>query len=164
MKKIIMVISLFIFNFSYADLIVKKGEIAPNFSLFPLKGKKISLKEFKDKKVVLINIFSITCKPCIEELPGLNKVNDEYKENLQIIGITLDKNKSEVEQFVKENKINFPVCLDYTREFLGKYLNLKEKIEIPINIFVGLDGNIVEIKQYVDEKTLRKILDGLIKK
>lgn len=162
MKIIIIVVLLFMFNFSFGDIIVKKGEQAPNFSLFPLKGKKISLKEFKDKKVVLINIFSITCKPCIEELPGLINVNSEYKENLQIIGVTLDKNKNEVEQFAKKNKINFPVCLDYTKEFLNKYL--KGKFDIPISIFVGLDGSIVEIQQYTDEKTLRKILDDLIKK
>ncbi|MFH1825190.1 MAG: TlpA disulfide reductase family protein [Candidatus Firestonebacteria bacterium] len=163
MKKIVIIIvSLFMFNFSYGEIIVKKGESAPNFSLFPLKGKKISLKEFKDKKVVLINVFSITCLPCKEELPGLIKASSEYKENLQIIGITLDKKKDEVERFAKENKINFPVCLDYTKEFLNKYL--KGKFDIPISIFVGLDGNITEIHQYVNEKTLRKILEDLIKK
>ena len=66
------------------------GKAAPDFTLKDvLQGKDYSLSQFKGK-VVLINFFTFFCGPCREEMPDLNKINNELKgQGLQTLGIAL---------------------------------------------------------------------------
>ena len=55
------------------------GKPAPDFSLKDvLQGKEYSLSQFKGK-VVVINFFTFFCGPCRDEMPDLNKINNELK-------------------------------------------------------------------------------------
>ncbi len=55
------------------------GKAAPNFTLKDvLQGKEYSLSQFKGK-VVVLNFFTFFCGPCRDEMPDLNKINNELK-------------------------------------------------------------------------------------
>jgi thiol-disulfide isomerase/thioredoxin len=52
---------------------------APDFTLKDvLQGKEYSLSQFRGK-VVVINFFTFFCGPCRDEMPDLNKINNELK-------------------------------------------------------------------------------------
>lgn len=52
----------------------------PEFTATTISGDIIGKNTLKGK-VVLINFWSIDCHPCMAELPGLNKLVNEYKKN-----------------------------------------------------------------------------------
>ncbi|MEI7904866.1 MAG: TlpA disulfide reductase family protein [Candidatus Firestonebacteria bacterium] len=145
-----------------AGLIVEKDKPAPGFSLFPLKGKRINLSTYKGNKAVLINIFSTTCEPCKEELPFLVKFYEQYKNNIEFVGITVtDTKKPEVEEFVKKFNITFPVCMDYSKSFYKLYI--KGDFNMPTTLFVNKEGIIVDIQGPLKEKQLKLILEEVAK-
>jgi len=62
-----------------------------------------------ENKVVLVNFFATWCPPCKAEIPHLNNLQEKYKENLVIISVLLEENKSneEINSFMKYNNINY---------------------------------------------------------
>ncbi len=56
------------------------GVPAPNFTLPGLDGKMANLADYKGE-VVLLNIWATWCPPCVEEMPSMEKLYQELKEN-----------------------------------------------------------------------------------
>ena len=84
---------------------------APSFLLKDLSGRPVSLSDFKGR-VVLLDFWATWCPPCRESIPALVKLYDEYESRgLQVLGISMDDDASDVERFVRENRIRYPVLL-----------------------------------------------------
>jgi thiol-disulfide isomerase/thioredoxin len=84
----------------------------PEFSLSTPDGKKISLKDFRGK-IVLLNFWASWCVPCREEMPAMEKLYQEYKQkNFAILAIAVKDRKQDAIDFVKELKISYPIALD----------------------------------------------------
>src|SRR5688572_15017036 len=47
-----------------------RNRLAPDFELPDLDGRKVKLSSFRGKTVVL-NFWTKTCRPCLEEMPSL---------------------------------------------------------------------------------------------
>ena len=58
---------------------MKVGAPTPDFNLTTPEGKKISLKDFRGK-IVLLNFWASWCVPCREEMPAMEKLYQEYKD------------------------------------------------------------------------------------
>ena len=68
------------------------GSIAPNFVMNDLSGKRIDLKDYRGKNVVLI-FWESSCIPCRWEAPQLVQLYDTCKnKNVEFISISLDQN------------------------------------------------------------------------
>lgn len=88
------------------------GKQAPPFSLKNLDGRPLSLADYKGK-VVLINFWATWCKPCRVEMPSLNKLFKKYgKQGLVVIGVSIDKTRDPVREFLEEIPLDFPIVLD----------------------------------------------------
>lgn len=72
-----------------------KNENGRNFTADDLKGKN-----------TLINFWSTTCKPCLEELPYLNTIQETLGDKAYFIAITYD-NKENVTGLLEKKKFNF---------------------------------------------------------
>ncbi|MFA7074500.1 MAG: TlpA disulfide reductase family protein [Endomicrobiaceae bacterium] len=85
---------------------------APDFTLQDLNGQKVSLSDFKGK-VVFIDFWASWCPPCRQSIPAVEKLYDEYKnnENVVILGINLNEDKSSVSKFIEKQKMNYKVLL-----------------------------------------------------
>lgn len=84
----------------------------PEFSLATPDGKKISLKDFRGK-IVLLNFWASWCVPCREEMPAMEKLYQEYKDkNFTILAVAVKDRRQDTIDFLKELKITYPIALD----------------------------------------------------
>lgn len=98
------------------------GTKAPNFTLKTLDGKSFTLQNnFKQGKVVLLDIWATWCPPCRAEIPYLVDLNKKYKgKSVVFVGVAIDQSKSDVSDFAKKNKINYTVCSDPNGATVGE--------------------------------------------
>lgn len=98
---------------------LKVGNQAPAFSKEGLSGE---LMNFPTSKLTLIDFWGTWCKPCIEELPFLQDIEDFYSNTeLDILGLALD-NKQKIAFFIKKHKIPWnQIILKHDDELLILY-------------------------------------------
>jgi thiol-disulfide isomerase/thioredoxin len=88
---------------------VRNPDPAPDFKLTTLDGKPLNLANSRGK-VVLLNFWATWCGPCLAEIPDLIELQTKYKDQLQIIGLTVDDDDSAaIAKVVHETGINYPV-------------------------------------------------------
>jgi len=90
----------------------KIGTEAPSFSVSDINGKSYKEGFFKDK-VVVINFWFIACKPCVMEMPEMNKVVEKFKNRDDVVFIapTFDP-KEKVAKFLKEHEFKYNIATD----------------------------------------------------
>ncbi len=77
-----------------------------------LKGKTVDLSKMKGK-VVLVDFWATWCGGCLQFLPELKRIYRKYHEKgLEVVGVSLDYQKSTLESFVKANGITWPQYCD----------------------------------------------------
>ncbi|HAF70345.1 MAG: Alkyl hydroperoxide reductase/ Thiol specific antioxidant/ Mal allergen [Acetothermia bacterium 64_32] len=89
------------------------GHPAPDFSFVPLRGGgKLSLSDLRGK-VVLLDFWATWCGPCMEELPNVISIYQEFHDQgLEIIGISLDTSESQLRQVLQEKGMSWPQYFD----------------------------------------------------
>lgn len=73
---------------------------APNFTVRDLKGSTFELKNLQGK-VVILNFWASWCAPCIEEVPSLIKLVNEFKGEVELIAVSGDSSREDIEVFLK---------------------------------------------------------------
>jgi thiol-disulfide isomerase/thioredoxin len=90
---------------------VKNPAPVPDLTLKTIDGKTISSRDWKGK-VTIINFWATWCPPCRAEIPDLIKLQDQYRDHLQIIGVSTDEAPvSVVAEFAAEFKMNYPIVM-----------------------------------------------------
>jgi peroxiredoxin len=118
-----------------------KGVPAPNFTLPDLGGKMVNLADYKGK-VVLLNIWATWCPPCVEEMPSMEKLYQELKdEYFEILAVSVDVSGAKaVIPFMKKHKLSFPALADTK----GTIKSLYQTTGVPESFIIGKDGIIAE--------------------
>ncbi len=79
----------------------------PQFELEDLTGKKVKLKDYADK-VVLINFWASWCEPCVDEFPTLIKLIKHFKGEMVLLAVSADYTESDMKNFIKAFDIDDP--------------------------------------------------------
>lgn len=95
----------------------------PDISFKDQNGKIVSLTALKGK-VVFINFWATWCPPCIQEMPSINRLQQNFKRNEGIIFLMVDVDNKIVQStaFMKKNNYDLPVytpASDIPSDFLG---------------------------------------------
>ncbi|MDR2099518.1 MAG: TlpA family protein disulfide reductase [Campylobacteraceae bacterium] len=90
---------------------VKTGEGAPEILAKDMSGKSVKLDEFKGK-VIVVRFWEKGCHHCMMEMPKLQALQDEYKDDLAVIGINSFNSVEDIKAFKDEYKINFTLLKD----------------------------------------------------
>ena len=86
--------------------------ISPNFELSSLLGGKVKLSDYRGK-VVFINFWATWCGTCEVEMPSMEKLYRKFKDHgFEMLTISVDKDQTLIEPFMKKFNLTFPVLLD----------------------------------------------------
>ena len=131
------------------------------FSLEDVNGNAYTNEMLKDDKLTMVNVFATWCTPCINEIPDLEKLHQEMKEQeVSVVGVVLDAIDDEGnvdEQAVEKAKLlaertgaSYPFLIPDTGALNGRLQGIEA---IPETFFVDQDGNIVGT-EYVGSRSL----------
>lgn len=83
------------------------GKSVPNFQIPDSNGNIINLENIKAEKTLIV-FYASWCPHCKTILPEINMLyNNQTDMNFEVIAISLDEDKKEWLNFVKDNKLNF---------------------------------------------------------
>lgn len=77
---------------------------APDFTLPDRQGNRWSLEDHRGK-VVVLNFWSVTCQPCIEEMPSLDQLAQMMQDNpdVEVVAVSTDDGWNAVQSVVPPN-------------------------------------------------------------
>jgi peroxiredoxin len=135
------------------------GDPAPDFSLTTADGAEFSLSDAKGK-VVLINFFATWCGPCQLELPHIDRIWSDRKDNdkFRLVVIGREESLESVREFREKHGYSFPIAADPDRSVYALFA----RESIPRTLVVSPEGRIVYSKagfQEADLIELNAILD-----
>lgn len=115
----------------------------PNFSLLSTRGDTLQSKELFDNKVVVIDFWTIHCKPCREALPMLQELHRSYASNpsVAIYSVNTGREDSmrEMKVYLKDVEAEISedrVLYDLDSRMTG-YLDI---VSLPRYCIIGKDG------------------------
>lgn len=139
---------------------VNIGDPAPSFSITDTSGVEFVLDGLRGK-VVLLNFFATWCGPCLQELPHLQKLWDDNRENgdFALIVIGREETNESVTAFQSKHGYSFPMASDPERSVYSLYA----KELIPRTYLVSRDGRICFASAGFYEEDMPKLQRELAK-
>ena len=93
--------------------IVGVGQPAKDFEVRLLDGSPFRLSAERGK-VVLVDFWDVACGPCIREMPNLKAVYRDFEDRgLEILGISLDTDKSLLADFLKKAALPWKIACSW---------------------------------------------------
>lgn len=138
------------------------GKPAPlNYTVKDMNGADVHLASFKGK-IILLNFWATWCPPCKVEIPDLIALQEEYKDDIVVLGFSVDDTAEQLQPFAAEYKMNYPVLVGLGHE------NIQEAYGpmwgIPVTIIIDRDGRIakkqsgIRTKEQI-EREIKALLD-----
>jgi len=134
---------------------INVGNRARDFTLENLAGDKVSLSDYEGK-VVLINFWATWCPPCRAEIPDLEAAYRAWEGNgLVVLGLSTDESREQVQAFVDEFGMTYPILLDSEAKIMETY----RARGLPMSVLVDRDG-VIQVRHigYLDAEQLNDYL------
>ena len=149
---------LVIFGPSIIDLEDRKIVDNYNWMLEDVEGNTFDYASTKGK-VVLINFWATWCPPCIAEMPGLEKLYNDYNDKVVFLFVS-NEDTEKVSKFLTKNNYSFNVYRPLTQ--YPKNFNVSS---IPRTFLIDKKGIIVIDKTGAsnwNSEKVRRIIDELL--
>lgn len=116
------------------------GTPAPDFELSNLNGEKVSLSHYRGR-IVLLNFWATWCKPCVKEMPAMQKVYDDLRDQgFVVLAINELEDEERVRSHISDHGHTFPVLLDDD----NRVANMYGVRGLPVSVFVDESGHVTE--------------------
>ncbi|MCP5248017.1 MAG: TlpA family protein disulfide reductase [Candidatus Accumulibacter sp.] len=128
-------------------------------TLDDLDGHRQALAQWRGK-VLVVNYWASWCKPCVEEMPALSRLQERYAaQGVQFVGIGIDE-VDNMRRFVKATPVTYPLLVGPREASETPGLQVKA---LPYTVVIGRDGRFASSRLgRLDEEKLQPILDRLI--
>jgi peroxiredoxin len=85
----------------------QEAKVAPDFELSDLEDKKYRLSAHRGK-IIVINFWETWCPACIKEMPSLNRLVDNYKNQEKVLFWAIShEDKLTLQEYLSKNKFNY---------------------------------------------------------
>lgn len=100
---------------------IKRGDKAPDFSLYSSEKEKVSLSDHQGKNVVILFFPLAFTGVCTAELCSVrDEIKDYESLNAEVLGISIDT-VMVLDKFKKEQDYNFTLLSDFNKEVCRSY-------------------------------------------
>lgn len=140
----------------------KVGNLAPALTLVNQNGDKVSLKDFKGKKNVVLYFYPKALTPgCITQACGIRDAKKEFaKLDTVVLGVSPDPVKK-LQSFIEKKELNFDLLSDEDKTMAEKYgvWGLKKFMGrefmgiLRTTFIIGKDGRLKHVMDKVKTKT-----------
>ena len=114
-----------------------------NFTTTDVDGNTVSLSDYSNAKVIMINMWETWCGPCVNEMPDLQRLYTNYKSRgFLILGATASE-KSEIRSTVRSLGVTYPIIM---RNY---QFNKFDTGYVPTTVFIDGDGYVLSSEPYV---------------
>ena len=120
------------------------GSVAPlNYTVKDMNGVDVRFASYKGK-IILLNFWATWCEPCKEEIPDLVLLQQKYKDDLVVLGLSVEAGDTpdKLKEYADTYKMNYPVLVggghDEIQEAYGATWG------VPITIIIDRDGRIAK--------------------
>ncbi|MBQ6746417.1 MAG: TlpA family protein disulfide reductase [Bacteroidaceae bacterium] len=95
----------------------KVGDKVPSFTVKDANGQEKSLDDLcEGKEYIMIDFWATWCVPCRQEMPNVKEQYAKYADKgFEVIGISEDRSKPTMDEFVEKEGIKWPVFRDQTK-------------------------------------------------
>ncbi|MHA3787956.1 TlpA family protein disulfide reductase [Flavobacterium hauense] len=158
---IVVIIFLFIGMFNANAQSSDTQKTLPDLEIKLHNGTTANLNQFKGK-VVLLDFWYRGCAPCLEAIPDIIKLQDEFKDDLIIIAINNKDIQQDVVDYIKYKKMNYPSSYQ-TGNNIPKLFNVQY---YPTTILYDREGNLIKFDYGYRKggiKSLRKAIKKALK-
>lgn len=118
------------------------GQSLATFNTVDINENAYTNDDLKDSKLTMINVWATYCPPCLEELPALEKLQDEFKDkDVKIIGLVASEDLELAKKILSEKNITYTNLMpdDALRNQISSAFNF-----VPVSIFIDEEGNILD--------------------
>jgi len=118
------------------------GKDAPlNFTLKDMHGDDVVLSSYKGK-VMILNFWATWCGPCKAEIPDLVMLQEQYRDDLVVLGFSVDDTPEKMKPYAAEYKINYPLLVGNGREDVQDAYG--PLWGIPVSVIIDREGKIAK--------------------
>src|SRR5579884_873026 len=86
------------------------GSSAPDFTVQGI-DHSISLSQLRGQ-VVVLNFWATWCPPCVEEMPSLVRLQQQMKDQVTVLAVSVDVDEDAYKKFVKDHGVNLLTVRD----------------------------------------------------
>lgn len=98
------------------------GDQLVDFSTVDLHGEMVTLTEFQDREVVVLDFWATWCGPCIDGMPDLQELHEEFDHRgVEILAVNVGEQVDTVQKFMAKQLYSFRVIMDPDREIKALY-------------------------------------------
>lgn len=124
-----------------------RGQVAPSFTLADLSGKPLALQSLRGHPV-LLNFWSVTCPPCRQEMPVLERVFQHFAATAPsarghepiLVGIDgPDDSTRSMAQFARRYGVTYPLLVDVSYEVTMVQYHVAD---LPTSVFLDSQGRL----------------------
>ena len=83
---------------------------APEFTVRD-SDRAVALRDFRGK-VVILNFWATWCPPCVEEMPALSAMQEQLRERVNVLAVSVDQDADAYRRFLEEHKIKLLTVRD----------------------------------------------------
>ena len=119
---------------------------------------------FPAEKPVVLNFWAGLCPPCRAEMPGFQRVYNEYEDEFILLGLdvgpfrNLGSNQDAL-NLLQELNITYPAGYAHTRDAVGQY----HVITMPTTVFFTPDGQVFQRSEgFINEDSLGRTIENLL--
>jgi len=123
-------------------------------------GKSANSEHWRGK-VLVVNFWASWCPPCVEEMPALDKIAQEYAaKNVLIVGIGIDS-PSNIREFLEKTPVSYPIVIGGLEgSNLSKQMGNTQGA-LPFTVIVNSKGKSIYSKLgKISEEELRKVINS----
>ena len=138
--------------------IVKVGDMAPDFDIEYLDGKKVKLSDLRGK-LVMLQFTASWCSVCRKEMPHIESqiwLKHNNNPNFALIGIDLKEDKETTAKFAADMKITYPLTLDTDGAKFALFT--APKAGVTRNIIIDKEGKIIMLTRLYEEEEFNEMV------